>query len=101
MKILAYTPTQLAKAVTMSMDGVVWTLTERENYCKIVETPIYRKASEMRKPELCGGGKELASTKVSIARTADFLASSASPSPKRDGSNIPLRCYDSFDSSYS
>lgn len=62
LEVLEYTPQELKKALTMSMDGVVLTLpptdeTDRENYCKIGDTHIYRKANEMSKPELCGGDK--------------------------------------------
>ena len=59
-EVLAYSVAELAKEVAMSMDGVVLTLppndkTERENYCKIGYTHIYRKPGEKQKPELTGG----------------------------------------------
>ena len=59
-EILTMTTQELQRDIAMSMDGVVLTLaptdaTQRENYCKVGFTHVYRKKDEAAKPELSGG----------------------------------------------
>jgi hypothetical protein len=58
-KLYAMTDNQLAAYLSMCMDGVVLSLppsgqVERENFCRIGDTHMWRKKSEAAKPELAG-----------------------------------------------
>ena len=61
-EVLEMSRAELAKYLTMCMDGVVLSLAPTEpvaraNFCKVGETHMWRKKDEAAKPELSGGDK--------------------------------------------
>ena len=58
-QVIAMSPAQLSRHLTMCMDGVVLTvppedLAQRQNYCRIGDTHMWRKANEAAQPHLAG-----------------------------------------------
>jgi hypothetical protein len=59
-QVTAMSVAQLSRHLTMCMDGVVLTVppadpVQRENYCRVGETHMWRKADEAAQPHLAGG----------------------------------------------